>query len=137
MFPSIPTFLFHPSMKPTLLEPRHVLPNTTGLRTLCPTPLLLPSLSVYQPPQVAAELQNAPIGSVLFRPAMKPTLAERLSHISATIKLAALGTGPLMLNVDIKEAKDKPPKQVSVLVVWAGRVQSRMAASKFSGTTDC
>lgn len=43
---------------------------------------------------------------------MKPTAVERLSHISATIKLAALGTGPLMLNVDIKEAKDKPPKQV-------------------------
>jgi hypothetical protein len=61
---------------------------------------------------VAAELQEAPIGGVLFRPAMKPTVVERLSHISATIKLAALGTGPLMLNVDIKEAKDKPPKQV-------------------------
>lgn len=65
---------------------------------------------------MAAELQEAPIGSVLFRPAMKPTLAERLSHISATIKLAALGTGPLMLNVDIKEAKDKPAKQVRVCV---------------------
>jgi hypothetical protein len=62
--------------------------------------------------QVAAELESQPAGSALFRPAMKPTLAERLSHISASIKLADLGTGPLILNVDIKEAKDKPAKQV-------------------------
>lgn len=61
--------------------------------------------------EVAQELQDKPPGSALFRPAMRPTLAERLSHISASIKLADLSTGPLLLNVDIKEAKDKPPKQ--------------------------
>jgi hypothetical protein len=54
---------------------------------------------------------------------MKPTLAERLTHISASIKLAMLTTGPLILNVDIKEAKDKPAKQVGaceccLIAVW-------------------
>lgn len=43
---------------------------------------------------------------------MKPTLAERLCHISLSIKLAQLSTGPLILNVDVKEAPNKPPKQV-------------------------
>jgi hypothetical protein len=33
---------------------------------------------------------------------------------TTSIKLADLSTGPLLLNVDIKEAKDKPPKQVSL-----------------------
>lgn len=63
--------------------------------------------------QVAAELTTQPPGSALFRPAMKPTLAERLCHISLSINLAKLSTGPLILNVDIKEAANKPPKQVS------------------------
>jgi hypothetical protein len=47
----------------------------------------------HPPAQVAQELQDKPPGSALFRPAMKPTLAERLSHISASIKLADLPTG--------------------------------------------
>lgn len=72
----------------------------------------LQSTHPHTPTQVAQELQDKPPGSVLFRPAMRATLAERLSNISASIKLADLSTGPLVLNVDIKEAKDKPPKQV-------------------------
>lgn len=53
---------------------------------------------------------------------MRATLAERLSNISASIKLADLSTGPLVLNVDIKEAKDKPPKQVGLSCQGSGFV---------------
>ena len=64
--------------------------------------------------QVTEALKDLPAGSVFFRPALKPSVAAQLCHLAMSIKLAQLPTGPWVMNVDVKEGADKPPRMVRV-----------------------
>lgn len=48
--------------------------------------------------QVVNDLKNAPVGTAFFHPYHKPTVAEQLSCIQLSVKLADLPTGRLLMH---------------------------------------